>query len=56
MIEFCVGIGAILLGIRPGVGTLLFMFGIGPMVQLTLPMLSLPSREAIRRAGLLASN
>ena len=44
-IELSVGIGAIALGVRPGVGTLMFMFGIGPLVQLTLPPLALPPRE-----------
>ena len=44
MIEFAVGVGGIALGVRPGVGTLVFMFGIGPLVQLVLPWLSLPPR------------
>lgn len=48
IIELCVGIGGVLLGVRPGIGTLLFMFGIGPLVQLTLPRLSLPPREITR--------
>ncbi len=44
-IELSVGIAAIALGVRPGIGTLMFMFGIGPLVQLTLPPLALPPRE-----------
>lgn len=44
-IEFIVGIGGIALGIRPGVGTVIFMFGIGPLVQLFLPAMSLPARK-----------
>jgi len=44
-IEFIVGIGGIALGIRPGVGTVIFMFGIGPLVQLFLPIMSLPARK-----------
>ena len=44
MIEFTVGLGGIALGVRPGVGTLVFMFGIGPLVQQMLPRLSLPPR------------
>ena len=44
LIEFTVGLGGIALGVRPGVGTLVFMFGIGPLVQLMLPRLSLPPR------------
>ena len=43
-IELIVGIGGILLGVRPGVGTLVFLVGIGPLVQLFLPRLSLPPR------------
>jgi uncharacterized membrane protein YczE len=44
MMECAVGIGGIALGVRPGVGTVVFMFGIGPLVQLVLPRLSLPPR------------
>ena len=44
-IEFVVGIGGIALGIRPGIGTVIFMFGIGPLVQLFLPIMSLPARR-----------
>ena len=44
-IELIVGIGGIALGIRPGVGTIIFMFGIGPMLQLFLPFMSLPARK-----------
>jgi uncharacterized membrane protein YczE len=45
IIEFVVGIGGILLGVRPGIGTIIFMFGIGPLVQLVLPRMSLPPRR-----------
>ena len=45
VIEFTVGIGGLLLGIRPGIGTLIFMFGIGPLVQIFLPRMSLPPRK-----------
>jgi uncharacterized membrane protein YczE len=45
IIEFTVGIGGILLGVRPGVGTIIFMFGIGPLVQLVLPHMALPPRR-----------
>jgi len=44
IIEATVGLGGILLGVRPGIGTLVFMFGIGPLVQLALPRLALPPR------------
>jgi uncharacterized membrane protein YczE len=44
IIEFAVGIAGIALGVRPGIGTLIFMFGIGPLVQLCLPRLALPPR------------
>ncbi|MCU1400953.1 MAG: hypothetical protein JWN62_4062 [Acidimicrobiales bacterium] len=56
-VEFAVGLGGIALGVRPGVGTLLFMFGIGPLVQLILPLLALPPRAAgrSRRSALAAS-
>ena len=50
-IEFLVGIGGIALGIRPGVGTIIFMFGIGPLVQLVLPIMSLPARKKSARSG-----
>jgi len=46
IIEFTVGVGGILLGVRPGIGTLIFMFGIGPMVQVLLPRMALPPRRA----------
>jgi uncharacterized membrane protein YczE len=49
VIEFAVGVGGMVLGVRPGVGTLIFMFGIGPLVQLFLPRLSLPPRARTRR-------
>lgn len=45
VIEFSVGLGGIALGQRPGAGTLIFMFGIGPLVQLFLPRMSLPPRK-----------
>lgn len=45
VVEFVVGIGGLLLGVRPGIGTLIFMFGIGPLVQLFLPRMSLPPRK-----------
>ncbi|MCU1390262.1 MAG: hypothetical protein JWL72_3600 [Ilumatobacteraceae bacterium] len=56
-VEFAVGIGGIALGVRPGVGTLLFMFGIGPLVQVILPLLALPPRTPgrARRSVLAAS-
>ena len=44
-IELAVGISGLALGVRPGIGTLMFMFGIGPLVQLTLPPLALPPRQ-----------
>ncbi len=50
LIEFSVGIGGILLGRRPGIGTLIFMIGIGPLVQLFLPLMSLPPRRTRRRS------
>ena len=40
MIECAVGIGGIALGVRPGIGTVVFMFGIGPLVQLFVPHLT----------------
>jgi uncharacterized membrane protein YczE len=49
-IEIAVGIGGILLGIRPGVGTIIFMFGIGPLVQLFLPSMALPPRKKSARS------
>ena len=49
-IEFVVGIGGIALGIRPGIGTVIFMFGIGPLVQLILPIMSLPARKKSARS------
>jgi uncharacterized membrane protein YczE len=53
IIELCVGIGGVLLGARPGIGTVAFLFGIGPLVQLTLPWLSLPPRDkGLRRLAL----
>jgi uncharacterized membrane protein YczE len=48
IIEVTVGLAGILLGVRPGVGTVLFMFGIGPLVQVFLPRLSLPPRAGRR--------
>lgn len=45
VVEALVGIGGFALGVRPGVGTLIFMFGIGPLVQLFLPYMSLPPRR-----------
>jgi uncharacterized membrane protein YczE len=44
LIECSVGIIGIALGVWPGVGTIAFMFGIGPLVQLVLPKLALPPR------------
>jgi uncharacterized membrane protein YczE len=44
LIELTVGLIGIALGSWPGVGTIAFMFGIGPLVQLTLPKLALPPR------------
>ncbi|MUH52414.1 MAG: hypothetical protein F2789_14530 [Actinobacteria bacterium] len=49
IIELVVGICGVLLGVRPGIGTLMFMFGIGPLVQLTLPRLALPPFAESRR-------
>ena len=46
-VELAVGIGGVALGVRPGIGTLLFMFGIGPLVQLVLPLLALPPRARL---------
>ena len=51
MIEFAVGLGGIALGVRPGVGTVVFMFGIGPLVQLVLPRMSLPPRVRVPAAA-----
>ncbi|HEY4333499.1 MAG TPA: hypothetical protein VGM78_13040, partial [Ilumatobacteraceae bacterium] len=45
LIELAVGIGGLALGVRPGVGTLIFLIGIGPLVQLFLPRMSLPPRR-----------
>ncbi len=53
VIELCVGVGGMLLGVRPGIGTLMFMFGIGPLVQITLPRLALPPLAESR--GLIAA-
>jgi len=50
MVELAVGIGGIALGVRPGVGTLVFMFGIGPLVQLFLPRMALPPRQTRKSA------
>jgi uncharacterized membrane protein YczE len=47
-VELLVGLGGFALGVRPGVGTLVFMFGIGPLVQLFLPFMSLPPRRRRR--------
>ena len=41
-IELTVGVIGMLLGSRLGPGTIVFMFGIGPLVQLMLPWTSLP--------------
>lgn len=49
LIELSVGIIGIALGVWPGVGTVIFMFGIGPLVQLLLPKLALPPRTGRRR-------
>jgi uncharacterized membrane protein YczE len=48
-IEVTVGVAGIILGVWPGIGTLVFMFGIGPLVQLFLPRMSLPPRRRIDR-------
>ena len=50
-VELTVGVVGVFLGIRPGVGTLIFMFGIGPLVQLFLPLMALPSRSPRRHAN-----
>ena len=42
IIEFTVGIARHPARRAPGIGTVMFMFGIGPLVQLFLPRLSLP--------------
>jgi len=52
LIELSVGIVGIALGVWPGIGTIAFMFGIGPLVQLCLPKLALPPRARGRRASL----
>ena len=49
IIEIVVGVAGLALGSRPGIGTIMFMFGIGPLVQVFLPLLSLPAR---RRRGI----
>lgn len=48
VIEVVVGLGGFALGVHPGAGTLIFMFGIGPLVQLFLPRMSLPPRKQAR--------
>lgn len=48
-VELTVGIAAVMLGVRPGIGTLAFMFGIGPLVQIALPRLALPALGSNRR-------
>jgi uncharacterized membrane protein YczE len=48
IIEIVVGAVGLALGSRPGIGTVMFMFGIGPLVQICLPMLSLPPRHTRR--------
>jgi uncharacterized membrane protein YczE len=50
LIELSVGIIGIALGAGPGIGTIAFMFGIGPLVQLALPKLALPPRSRGRAA------
>ena len=45
LIEIAVGLIGLTLGSRPGVGTALFTFGIGPLVQIFLPVLALPPRR-----------
>lgn len=50
LVELTVGIIGIALGVWPGVGTIAFMFGIGPLVQLCLPKLALPPRTRGRIA------
>jgi len=45
VVEFTVGVAGFALGVRPGIGTLIFMFGIGPLVQVFLPRMSLPPRK-----------
>jgi len=45
VVEFTVGVTGFALGVRPGIGTLIFMFGIGPLVQVFLPRMSLPPRK-----------
>ena len=49
IIELTVGLAGFLLGSRPGIGTFLFMFGIGPLVQVFLPIFSLPTRHPTRQ-------
>ena len=49
-VELTVGVVGVFLGIRPGVGTLIFMFGIGPLVQLFLPLMALPPRSRRSRS------
>lgn len=56
IIEAAVGVGGILLGVRPGIGTLVFLFGIGPLVQLFLPRLALPPRTRRRDRVLAATS
>ncbi len=48
LVEIVVGLAGMALGSRPGIGTVIFMFGIGPLVQLFLPRMSLPPRRAAR--------
>jgi len=48
LIELSVAIGGMLLGVRPGVGTVVFMLGIGPLVQWFLPAFTLPPRPPRR--------
>jgi uncharacterized membrane protein YczE len=50
LIELSVGVIGVALGVWPGVGTIAFMFGIGPLVQLALPKLALPPRRRGRAA------
>ncbi len=50
-IEVAVGIAGLALGSRPGFGTIMFMFGIGPLVQPILPRLTLPPRQRDALSG-----
>jgi uncharacterized membrane protein YczE len=50
VIEITVAATGLALGSRPGIGTVLFMFGIGPLVQIFLPALALPARKRTKTA------